>query len=68
VPASRPRSLLKRRSRKQPREPPGNVGRPAGQFRLDTDLASVRDAETLNRLAAEERDGWEKMWAEIEVL
>jgi WD40 repeat protein len=34
----------------------------------DTDLASVRDKPALERLSATERQGWEKLWAQVTAL
>jgi hypothetical protein len=31
----------------------------------DTDLIAIRDKDALAKLPAEERDGWQKLWAEV---
>jgi eukaryotic-like serine/threonine-protein kinase len=37
-------------------------------WQRDTDLASVRDADALQKLAAEERESWQKLWADLAEL
>ncbi len=34
----------------------------------DTDLASVRDADALRKLTAQEQDAWRKLWADVAEL
>src|SRR5207245_1323426 len=35
---------------------------------VDTDLASVRDPKTVALLPPEERDAWQKLWANVRAL
>jgi hypothetical protein len=34
----------------------------------DTDLAGVRDPKELEKLPAEEREAWQKLWADVDAL
>jgi hypothetical protein len=38
------------------------------QWQRDTDFASVRDRAALEKLAAEEREAWRKLWADVAEL
>jgi hypothetical protein len=49
----------------------GDVGRSRvarflGQWQKDPDLAGLRDAEALKSLSAEERQAWQKFWADVQ--
>jgi hypothetical protein len=35
---------------------------------VDADLDGVRGAEAIAKLPAEEREGWTKLWADVEAL
>ncbi len=37
-------------------------------WQRDTDLAGVRDADALQKLTADERDAWRKLWADVAEL
>jgi hypothetical protein len=37
-------------------------------WQRETDLAPVREAESLNKLAAEERDAWRRSWGDMQAL
>ena len=37
-------------------------------WQRDTDLASVRDADALNKLTAQEQEAWRKLWADVAEL
>jgi hypothetical protein len=37
-------------------------------WRADTDLASVRDAAALDRLDADERQQWHRLWQDVDTL
>ena len=38
------------------------------RFRVDSDLASVRDAAALEKLPEAERAEWKKLWADVQTL
>jgi tetratricopeptide (TPR) repeat protein len=44
------------------------VQRTLQHWQQDTDLASVRDKETLAKLPQAERDAWQKLWADVAAL
>jgi eukaryotic-like serine/threonine-protein kinase len=44
------------------------VQRTLAHWQKDTDLDSVREEASLEKLPAAERDGWKKLWAEVEAL
>ncbi len=37
-------------------------------WQRDTDLASVRDADALQKLTAQEQEAWRKLWADVAEL
>jgi hypothetical protein len=41
---------------------------PLEHWQKDADLASVRDAESLNKLPDHERDAWRRLWADVDAL
>jgi hypothetical protein len=38
------------------------------QWQRDPDLASVREAAALAKLPAEEREAWQKLWADVDAV
>jgi tetratricopeptide (TPR) repeat protein len=47
---------------------PAQVHRDVQLWFEDTDLASVRGPEAISRLPADERDAWNKIWADVRAL
>lgn len=37
-------------------------------WKQDTDLAGVRDPKALTKLPPDERDAWQKLWQEVDIL
>ncbi len=45
------------------------IARPAlMHWRIDADLASVRDKDALGKLPVDEQESWRKLWADVDVL
>ena len=54
--------------RSGPAQANGAIAQTLKHWQEDTDLAGVRDAEALRKLAEEERKGWDALWAEVKDL